>query len=416
MEWDAVNRFWQGTNSPSFKSQSFGRRLGGALAVAMLCGSLIAATPVSAQDDGTGSPVPGDEQTVEQEPTPDLEPTLAPEVIEEPTLEPVPTEEIAPTEVPTAEPTSIPTVEPTPAPTLSYLLSDQPECKLAPDQPDAIASGGALDYQCTDRVSLTGTAIVPDGVTVKWNVQVSIDAGWSVQLLSPVNENEIAQWTDPNLADAHFAFEQLHPAGSRSDVSTLDTTSEITYSIRITRPNCNLTTPELKITHGIEIVSAEAAATSLAQSEPEPLRIKPGLQAIPEPSVAFAGPLNFGEISVTATGPDSTTKTGIMNVIVSDLNQSCGDWSLHLASTPLADEAGNPLSGSSLVVVAVDGTALPDGGCDLANGCDLATLTGAPDAAQTQSLTLDIELRMPDQPGTGAFQTSLSAALLPLDA
>ena len=157
MEWGAVNGFWQGTNSPTFKSHSFGRRIGGALAVALLCGSLIGAAPVSAQDDGTGSPVAGDEQTVEQEPTPDLEPTLAPEVTEEPTLEPVPTEEILPTEEPTAEPTSIPTVEPTPAPALSYLLSDQPECVLAPDQPDAVASGGALDYQCTDRVSLTGT-------------------------------------------------------------------------------------------------------------------------------------------------------------------------------------------------------------------------------------------------------------------
>src|SRR6478735_8296205 len=163
MDWDALNGFWQGSNLQSMRSQSFGRRMSGAFAVALLCGSLIVATPVSAQDDGTGSPVPGDEQTVEQDPTPDLEPTLAPQVVEEPTLEPVPTEEIAPTEEPTAQPTATPTVEPTPAPTLSYLLSDQPECKLAPDQPDAIASGGALDYQCTDRMSLTGTAIVPDG-------------------------------------------------------------------------------------------------------------------------------------------------------------------------------------------------------------------------------------------------------------
>lgn len=416
MEWDAVNGFWQGSNSQFFRSQSFGRRIGGALAVALLCGSLIVATPVSAQDDGSGSPVAGDEQTVEQEPTPDLEPTLAPEVVEEPTMEPAPTEEIVLTEEPTAEPTAIPTVEPTPAPTLSYLLSDQPECILAPDQPDTVASGGALDYQCTDRVSLTGTGIAPDGVSVKWSIQTTIDADWSVQLLPPVNENEIAQWTDPGLADAYFTFDQLRPAGSGDDAATIDTTIEVTYGIRVTRPNCNLTTPELAITRGVEVGSADASATSLAQSEPEPLRINPGLQAIPDPSVAFTGPLDFGEVSVTASGPDSAVKTGTMTVIVSGLNQSCGAWTLHLASTSLADEAGNPLSGSSLVVVAVDGVAPPDGGCDLANGCDLTTFTGAIDAAQTQSLTLDIELRMPDQPGTGSFQTSLSAALLPTDA
>src|SRR6478735_9555021 len=145
MDWDALNGFWQGSNLQSMRSQSFGRRMSGAFAVALLCGSLIVATPVSAQDDGTGSPVPGDEQTVEQDPTPDLEPTLAPEVIEQPTLEPVPTEESVPTEEPTAEPTSIPTSIPTPAAELSYLLSDQPDCTLAPNQPGAVASGGALE-------------------------------------------------------------------------------------------------------------------------------------------------------------------------------------------------------------------------------------------------------------------------------
>ena len=381
---------------------AFSRRIGHGIALVACCVSLMMGAPALAQD---GSPVPGDEQSVDTEPTPDVAPPVVEEPTETPTLEPVPTEE------PTTAPE--PTATPEPVSTLSYLLDAQPTCELAPDQSNVVKSGGAVDYRCTDSVALGGEHVTPATLALNWTVTATIDAGWTVQLLPPAHENEVVDWSARDSNRATFQFSPRAPAGDGGEPAAIDVNAQIVFGLRLTRPACNLAPPVLKLSHAVDLQSPDATAASQRQDTPEPLRIEPELAPIPEPSVTFAGPLDFGKVSVTALGADTTTKTGQLELSVTDLDQACGDWLLHLASAPLTDAAGDLLDGSHLVVISINGDALADGGCDLSAGCDLATLTASPEATATASFTLDIELRMPAQPGTGSFQPSLTAALTP---
>lgn len=404
----------------------------------MLCVTLAFGAPVAAQDgtppdggsgsdnppaDTTGDPNAGSDQPTDVpvvEPTdvptdePVIEPTEEPTL--EPTLEPTPEPTLEPTVEPTATESPSPTPSPTatPAPKLTYTLVAQPECALAPDQTSEIASGGTQDYLCTDTVALMGTGIIPADLSMQWNIQTSIDGGGGVQVLPPANPGETAEWTAPNASSAQFSFAPLLPLGDGTDPATVDSTVKITFGLRLSRPACGLESIPLVMTHDVAINAAETVAESATTGQPDPLKLNPDLQPVPDPVVAFGGSLDFGEVNLTATGPDQPVKQGTLTVNISDLNETCGDWTLHLSSTTLTDGAGHPLDGSKLVVTSIDGVVLPDGGCDLASGCDLLTLTGGADAPMTTTHELGVELRMSEQPGTGTFHTSLSAALNPL--
>jgi hypothetical protein len=398
--------------------------------------SLAFGSPALAQDDPPVEDVPVEEPVVVTEP-PAPDPTEPPPPPPPPTEAPLPTEPpviveptlaptdppLEPTAEPTAPPTGIPaspTIEPTatstPTPTpevsLTYALASAPECTLAPDQAAAVASGGAIDYACTSTLALNGTQVIPANVAVTWSASATIGGGWSVQVLPPQNDpQDVVEWTPAGATEARFDFVQRNPAGTAAEPGDLATTTTIGYRLRVQRPTCSTEAQTFQLQHDVAVQSPDAPAEAEPTAPRDPLRITPDLQAIPEPAVAFDGALDFGEVSLSASGLPESTRGGSLGVVVSNLNQTCGEWTVRVSASALADQAGVPLPGSSLVVVSINGEAVPDGGCDLANGCDLATLTGNPDALETQTIALGVELRMPEAATAGAFQTTLDAVL-----
>ncbi len=412
-----------------------------ALACLMLCSTLATAATAWAEDateepvpavveappptaiPPTPTPIPPTPTPVPPTPTPipptaTLEPTTAPATDAPSTEQPDDAVE-APTDPEDsldaeATPTETPTPTPTTEPALTYSLVEQPRCELALDQPSSIASGGSLDYTCTDTVSISGTHIVPANVDITWTTRALVEDGWSVQLLPPKNDpDDVVEWTLANLAEARFSFDQRDPAGTGTEAGDVALKTEITYRLRVTRAACAIEPETIWLTHDVSVTSPDAAAEldPPLTTPREPLRITPGLKSIPEPSVAFDGGLNFGEVGITSSGLSETTRTGTLAVTVSNLDQACGDWNVFTSATTLTTQDGAPLEGSSLVVVAVDGVALPEGGCDLSTGCALATFAANPSAQPTQTIALTVELRMPVYTSIGAFQTTLDAVL-----
>jgi hypothetical protein len=320
------------------------------------------------------------------------------------------------TETATAIATETVTAVATEAPVaaLSYAPAAQPWCELAPDQPVAIASGGSIDYLCTDSVHLSGTSVVPASIAITWSSWVAVAGGWSVQMLPPVNPGDPDPvWTAPGLAEAWFEFRQVNPIGAGAEPVAIDQTVSIQYRLRLTRATCAVEPQTLTLDRSIAVGSTDPAAVITANPVgTEPRYLTPELAPIPEPSVAFDGLLAFGEIAVTADGPETSTAPGAVSMTVANLDQSCGNWMLNLAATPLTGGDGAPLDGSQLLAVSINGESLPEP-CDLATGCDLASLATGPEAAPTQNITIGVQLRLPESPDIGSFDTSLTAALQP---
>jgi hypothetical protein len=300
------------------------------------------------------------------------------------------------------------------APALAYSLLSDSDCHIVPDQPTEVLSGGALDLTCRESIGLHGNDIVPDGITVIWQVDLSIGAGWELQVLAPANPGERADWSPPQPDSATFTFTQQQPAGAGSDPAVIDTSTGIAFHVRLLRLICSLDAPELLITRQVSVQSADTEVDPIEAAGAEPLRFQPVLHPIPDPAVTFNGPLLLGEVATTAAGATDPVRAGTVTLIISDLDDSCGAWSLQLVASQLTDEQGDALIGSSLMIVAINGDVIPDGGCDLAPGCDVLTVQAGPDGPETLSIELGIELRMPSQPDTGVFQTALSAALQPV--
>lgn len=360
----------------------------------------------------------GGEGDISQEPVVD-EPVIEEPVVEEPVVAEQPVvEQPAPVDPNQPAPE---TVDPpaAPVPSLRYAVAVQPSCSLAPDQPAAIASGGTIEYVCSDSVYLNGADLVAASVDVAWSVYASVPGGWAVQMLPPVNDPavEAPVWTAEGASEAAFEFRQVAPLGASQDRITVDASITIEFRVRLMRAVCGMASQTLSVSHDATPIVSDAGATIAAEPVSyQPFLLTPELAVVPEPSVAFDGPLSFGEVGVTADGPETATSSGSVSLTVSGLNVACGTWGLNLGATPLVDESGVPLGGSQLVVVSINDERLPDGGCDLAGGCDAIALAAGPGAPPSQSIVLGVELRMPEQPGLGAFGTSLSASLIPVSA
>lgn len=100
------------------------------------------------------------------------------DILVPPTEAPTAVLTLEPTALPTEEPSATPTPTPTPSPTptpepkLTYTLAD------APDSPSSIASGGSIEYVCTDQVTLVGNDVVPaanPSATVSASFALTID-------------------------------------------------------------------------------------------------------------------------------------------------------------------------------------------------------------------------------------------------
>jgi len=370
-----------------------------ALGPAVLAGNAAASSATGFQlfqtDDPEGTPVEGAVEATETpaEPTPTVtqvnhnpEPTIAAD-----------------------SPTPEPTVEPTPirAPELAWRLATRPECELPSDSVKTLASGGALIYRCISRVRLDGSAIVPASILIDWTVRASIGGDWRVSIQSSERE----PWIESQRGLTVLTISGSEGSLNGNDaVDSFDRIIEFRYRVKIERADCDFVARPVSLTHAVT-VTAVGATVSDSTANVEPLLIEPRLQEIPEPGVSFDGPLDFGTIGATASGPVQSTLSGELTATVTGLDRTCGDWLLNLTATPLVDGAGEVLEGAALVVTSVNGVPLAAGACDLTDGCAVMALAAGPGADTELRLTFSLELHFPADIALGAFGTTVDATL-----
>ncbi len=201
------------------------------------------------------------------------------------------------------------------------------------------------------------------------------------------------------------------PVGRSTDPGAIDASATVSFRLRVHRATCSTEAIEVRLDHVVTVDAAGAVVTE-QDSGSQPLLVTPALQPIPDPSIAFDGPLTFSDIGVDASGVSDPLRSGSVSLTVSGLDDACGSYVLNVGASPLADDSGSILDGASLSLVSVNDQPVTGDACDLFAGCDAIVLVAGPDALPTQSIRLGVELRMPEHPGVGSFGTSLSASLL----
>lgn len=301
------------------------------------------------------------------------------------------------------------TLESTPIrqPQLDWQLATRPECELPPDSAKTLAAGGALIYRCTSNLRLVGSAIVPASILIEWTARASVGGDWRVSIRSSESE----PWIESQGGVTALRFSRSGSAlDDDTSVDSLDHLLEFRYQVKIERASCDLVVRSVNLTH-TATVTAAGATISDSTANVEPLLIEPRLREIPEPDISLDGPLDFGTIGATASGPVQSTLFGELTATVNALDRACGGWLLNLTATPLVDGDGEVLEGAALVVTAVNGVPLAEGACDLADGCAVAAVAAGPNADAELRLTFSIELRFPADISLGAFGTTLDATL-----
>jgi hypothetical protein len=346
-------------------------------------------------------------------PPPTAIPTLPPSL---PTAIPptaLPPTEVPPTAVPTPEPTATTAPTPTPEPSITYQAAPQPICELAPDEPTTVAHGDSIDYLCTYSVATTSSDVAPSSITATWSLDATVGGGWTVAMLPPVNDPalETPEWTVPR-AETSFDFTQLEPVGVSDELTALDATARITFRVRIQRAVCSTVAVDVRLDHRVTVASPGATIVERETAGTQPRIITPSLEPIPEPSIAFDGPLTFGDVGVDASGVQDRVRSGFVSLTVSGLDDACGSYSLNVGASPMTDASGEVLDGAQMMLTSVNDQPVTGETCDLFAGCDAIVLVAAPDALPTQTVRLGVELRMPEHLGVGSWGTSLSASLL----
>jgi hypothetical protein len=354
--------------------------------------------------------------------TPTAEPATEPAAATlTPTVEPTPTATPTPSVIPTeiSEPEAATTVtaqpeatpEMTPA-ALGYALAPESKCKPAPEQAEEVASGGFVDYDCTMDVQLSGKHLDPAEVRLNWRVEAVVENGWQVQLLPPaVDPNVEPQWTEITTEPAKFRHESEVGDPTTQDDGSFTATEKLSFGLRLHRSGCGAVADpvKLKVTAKAETPHLDDVAIERLSPKPEPFLLNPPRAAVPDPVIAFGGALDFGTVEVTAGGPTGSERNRTVSLTITGLDLACGDWIVTVSAQTLGSSDGSRISASYLTLTGIDGQALPDGGCDLDLGCDIAVLHAPATDAATATYTLDITLALPEQPQMGAFGSTLSA-------
>lgn len=302
-----------------------------AIVIALLLSLLLAWGPGSswAQDDGGGTPVseiletggdipPADTET-ETEPPPDAElPTETPVVEDVPIervdtpVEPPATNETPPPEE--IEQTAVPTETPTPEPTLSLQQPTGAICELAAGQSAEIAQGSTQDYDCWADLALSAIGIDPATVGIDWTLSAETSGAWTVQL----RRDDEQAWSDPATTATLDQQEPLTEVFA-AESGTFDTVQTEHFQLRVIRASCDPSPASIAV-RTIPNPALTAAGTIEASGvEPDPLVLEPALAAIPAPVASFAGPLDFGTVDATATGPEISELHGTLALSLSGL-------------------------------------------------------------------------------------------------
>lgn len=289
-----------------------------------------------------------------------------------------------------------------------------------PGVSDTVAHGGTIDYTCTHTIQTTAAGVDPAAVVLDWAVSAGSDGGWMVQVLPPPDETRpTPEWSPPDLPAAAFAVHQ--PLGASADGVAAEPRSEsrsISFGVRVHRPSCTL--PDQGVDVRVSATASAPGSTDAAISDLTiqnlPAVLQPVLAPIPEPSVEFASALDFGKVGISAAGPEEWVMSGTIAITVSSLDRACGTWELDLGANRLEGGGDSTISAANLSLESVDKVAVADGGCTLDDECVVAVVPAGPGKPASQTYTLGVSLRLPDQASATTFNSTLSASLTSADA
>lgn len=417
-------------------SRSCGRALA-ALALALLLGTItpLQVSITGAQADGQSTEETTEfastEQPVVEEPQAEPEPPAPEEeqVPGEPPAEEPPTEGEPPvvdTETPEsggpvgqpAEEDQLPgAIEPPAAPTLTYIPGSQPHCAPSAGQPALLEHAAYMDFECRFTLSLAGERLAPADVQLEWTIQAAVDGGWNVQLMPPpAHESDVPAWTDPSPITGFGQTRSIWPSPSTEVVEQLDASSELVFGLRIHRAVCSEESQSVQLDIAVYPSVPAISEAQIEQLGPQPVtfQLAPSLASIPEPTVSFAGPLDFGQVRVNSQGLVSEPAPARSVLTVDGLDRTCGEYRLVLSSSAFADPSSGEFPDVGLRLVSVDDLELPEGTCDIAQGCDIAILAAGPAAEPSLTLTLGISLTLSNQPRAAVLGAALTAELVRL--
>ena len=341
----------------------------------LVCFSLVTALLIGFAAPSAGYALQDDSSTAVDSGTPeapadslgaDLDPTEIPADLE-PTE--IPTAEAEPTEVATV-PADLPTAEPTTessAPSLAVTPDLAPVCTPLPGQPDALALGGNLDYSCVWNVGVSMTGVDPATVGLDWTVTAAARDGWSVRLLPPGHDPAIdTDWTDPLAAPVTFTQSStLTAAPETDDTGTTRYAEPLSFLARITRSGCDIAPNPISLDlqvagYGIGLDGSDLGTDPLAA---ETTRIDPALAPFAEPSIAILGTLDFGAVSVDATGVTAAPSPQALTIVVSGLSATCGSWLLNVDGDADSDSHLSGVDAPRLLLLQVNDVEFSDDGC-----------------------------------------------------
>ncbi|HET8522776.1 MAG TPA: hypothetical protein VFL82_06055 [Thermomicrobiales bacterium] len=315
------------------------------------------------------------------------------------------------------DPSTAPPSEPASSPSLNIAPAAEPRCKPSGGAPEIVGQGGYLDYSCTYDVALTGAHLAPASIALAWTVDIAVDGGWQVQVKprpAEVDANDPPRWTAEPAPTAMLQQQgPITPDASPDVADSLDLTATFPFKVRVYRVACGLeprpVTLQLSVaatTPGIDGTVIEASGP-----DPQPFTLHPALAPIPEPSVAFSGPLDFGDVAVDATGVKTPPKPQMIIVTVSGLDKACGSWQLGLKATTLDGANNATIDAGNLHLSSINDRPVVNGSCPLDGGCPIAVIPAGSGVDPVATFNLGVSLVLPDQPRATTFNATLSAAL-----
>lgn len=346
---------------------------------------------------------------VPTEPPTEIPPTDVPTVPPTETTVPTETATVEPTSTatstatPSSTPTASATATATPSPAVSWTLGTDLACTT---DADAVASGGSILYSCTLDATVEANAAPDLPLALAWDVVTDESSDdWAIS----VRPNDDAPWVDAG-AGTPLTVVDTFTTGSEATSQTL--TRTLRFDLRLTRAAC--VTAELPVTVRASALLAAPDDSAVPVAPPDETDrdavVTPALAAIPEPSIAFSGPVAFGQISLPANEQVGVL-AGSTTVQVTGLDQSCGVWTIAIESGSLVASGGQELDAANLLLVSVNGQLAPTSPCGLDEPCLVAMIVAGPASLPSIQLSLGFQVIVPSDAPLGELSAPITATI-----
>lgn len=366
----------------------------------------------SAAQVPTANVAPEGESTAAADPTEVIPPTDVPPTEIPPTEVPTeaPSETPLPSETPSPVPTETqapsPTATPsaTPSPSIAWSIADDLTCSA---EASSVTSGGSIVYACTIGATIEATAAGNLPLNLVWEVGTSPgSADWSVEVRAAADPD--AEWFAAGDGQP-LKIADVFAAPDSPDPSTSSRT--LAFDVRVSRAACVISEPAIEIRIDAALSADDPSVPVTATgSTTRGMTLAPDLASIPEPSIAFLGPVSFGQVSLP-TGSQVSLQASSAVLQVDGLDRSCGMWTITVESGPLTTETGASLDPANMQLVSVNGQLAPGSPCGLDQPCLVMMIVAGPDSIPTLQIDLGFQVIIPADAPLGTLDAAITATI-----